>query len=206
MSDRWPFIRTLIEIQIKRLPVKTVLDIGAYFGGASIYLAEQFPHLDVHAIEPQPAACVELRERTGKLDNYFIHEIALSDTTEAAMFDGQLSTSASFTNSGIVVQCETLASFMGIFKQPDVLLFNCEGSEYSIFEHPWSLDIIAKSRLIDLSMHGKTFEFLGETYARKRLEINRWLENSGFITVYGEPLKDVHHRMNGHLRQVWIRE
>ena len=213
--DKFPYISTLLNIQIKRFEIETIFDIGAYTGNSSVPIARTFSYANVYAIEPFHNNYCELVTRSADLDNYFVYELAISNCDGTASlfvpFD-DMTQSVSLHNSSencprVFCSCMTLSSFCKKIKyQPGLLLINCEGSEFEIFEDKDAKSIIAESRIIDLSLHGKTFKYLSEGYAKKKKVINDYLLKVGFICIYGSPIKDIRRMYTGHIRQIWIRE
>jgi FkbM family methyltransferase len=58
-----------------------VLDIGSHTGETVLKIMDEVLGTPVHAFEPTPRACGELRRRVGRLPNVHVHELALSDYT-----------------------------------------------------------------------------------------------------------------------------
>lgn len=221
--DRFPYIRTLLKVQLDRLVgtsrVRSIVDVGAYEGAGSAALAARYRGAVVHAIEPAPDSFGRLQKRS-KNRNIEPHKLAVCghDGTSVLHLEvggGSQSNSlvSDFVRKGaktseLKVKCQTLATFckQQNIEDIDLLLLNCEGAEYEIFEHTPSQKVIAAVTVLDLMLHGKSFRFLSEEYAKKKLAINRFLLDSGLAPVYGEPLKDYADLPTGHVRQVWVRE
>ena len=226
--DKYPYIRTLLPIQLDRTVgrgnVKTIMDVGAYQGVMCSRLAGRYRFAIVHAIEPYKELLEILTREAEAHKNMSIHQLAISGYDgEAALYvqptgEGRESESNSLylefagdKDAGLrkeTVKCLTLSTFCdnNCIGDIDLLIINCEGGEYEIFGHGPSKEIIANSRVIYLSLHGKEFVFLTREYMQKKVDINRFLLDSGFRTVYGELLTDAKSLPTHHIRQVWIRE
>jgi FkbM family methyltransferase len=76
----WP---TLLGLE--RLPIRTVLDIGAYDGDTARIFRRYFPQATIHCFEPQPQPFHALAEWAAKQDNHVhCYQFALGDRTEQA--------------------------------------------------------------------------------------------------------------------------
>lgn len=216
--DQYPYIRTLLAAQIKRLGVRSIYDVGAYTGGTSLALATMFRKVTVRGIEPHPANCAALRlaVQRYRLQNYHVHELAISDKVDAYRLtyytqDGEVTQAACAealadnkeTARSVIVQTTSFAAFCRAHGEPEMLLLNCEGEEFRIFKA--SRDIIGRVKVLDLSMHGKSFRFTSEEYSRHKVLINEDLAAYGFELLYGELLTNCERVPRGHIRQVWSR-
>jgi FkbM family methyltransferase len=65
----------------RKIRPAAVLDIGSHVGETVLKIVDEAPGTPVHAFEPTPRACRELRRRVGHLPNVQVHELALSDST-----------------------------------------------------------------------------------------------------------------------------
>jgi FkbM family methyltransferase len=216
--DNFPYIQTLIQTQIARLDVKTIADVGAYLGNSSIWLARKYRRIDVHAIEPHAANCVELRKLKAGLDNYHVHEMAISNKNGPMILyaprrdDDAPAQNATLYKEGVMpievmIHSDTLASFCEMIgRLIDILILNCEGAEYVIFEDGAAGEVLRQCQLIDLSLHGKTFKYLSKEYAKKKLAINNRLVKWGFVPLYGQMIESIERLPTGHIRQLWVRQ
>lgn len=217
--DRFPYIRTLLQIQLDRLHKKelTIIDIGAYKGDYEVELAENYPKSKVYAIEPDEKCLKELIKNTQHLNNVIVKKLAINTYNGEVTLYCKKKEVASASNTiykdmqngseffEVKVPCITFDSFCDteLIRDIDLLLLNAEGVEYDMFYHEPSLQKILKSAIIDLSMHGKSIDFNTKDYAQKRVHINDVLFNNGFELVYGERLTQPM-AYNYHLRQVWV--
>lgn len=213
--DRFPFAKTLLQIQIERLGCRTVVDIGAYQGHSCVPMASYHEAMQIHAVEPYSASCEMLKQKCIDIDNVTIHQLAISNVCERVplvMPEGKSKTAASLfgvSPNVIEVESQTLNVFQikNRIEQIEVLLMNCEGAEFLIFGHPRSRTLIRNQvRILDLSLHGKEFEFLTKEYAQRKKNINDFLVGCGMHLVYGERITDITRLGTGHIRQVWVRE
>ena len=215
MIDRFPYIKTLLQIQARRLFKKhpfTVVDVGAYLGDSCVHLAKSFRPATVYAVEPFPENVKVLAKRAQTITNITVKSVAITDHTGMAELGGRLDgkpyLSASLNKGGetVEVYCQTLPDLCRTceIKQIDMLLLNCEGAEYSIFSHKPTRTLIDRITVIDLSMHGKGFLYNQEKYAVQRKEINDFLIGRGFELIYGDQVNTIT-AATGHIRQVWTK-
>ncbi len=213
--DRFPFTKTLLQIQIERLQCRTVVDIGAYEGNSCVPMASYHKKMKIHAVEPYSVNCEMLRQKCVGMDNVTVHQLAISNVCQQVplvMPEGKAKTSASLFGASpnvVEVESQTLNVFQvkNRIDQIEVLLMNCEGAEFLIFDHPRSKTVIRNQvKILDLSLHGKDFAFLTEEYAQKKKNINDFLVDCGMHLVYGERITDIERLGTGHIRQVWVRE
>jgi FkbM family methyltransferase len=66
--------------------VKTIVDIGAHVGSASVYFSHHFPEATVYAFEPNPMCCHLLRQNVAGR-NVQVFEQGLADRTRTAILD-----------------------------------------------------------------------------------------------------------------------
>jgi FkbM family methyltransferase len=218
--DKYPYIRTLIKTQLNQLKrINTIIDIGAYTGDYAKELALTYPSAIVHAIEPYNTCTNIIREKCNVINNIKIHELAIEDyngnanlyyeeksNPEKPSLSSSISSDAKTNNvNACNVKCVSLFHFCEInnIKEIDLLLINAEGSEYNIFLHEPSQIIIKNTKIIDLSLHGKSFLYATEEYSKKRCSINKFLKKSGFELLYGEYISDPTIIHTKHIRQVW---
>lgn len=216
MIDRYPYIKTLLQIQAGRYfegKPFTVIDVGAYLGDSCVHLARKFQQAKVIAVEPFQANLDHLMRRVKRIPNIIVKSVAITSRGGRAKLsapsDGnpQLSATLHGDGNGVEVTCMTLPNLCkacGI-DYPDMLLMNCEGAEYSIFKHRPSREAIEKVAVLDLSMHGKGFIYNQPQFATQRKQINDFLLEHGFELVYGEQVKTIT-ATTGHIRQVWTRK
>ena len=61
------------------LDVKTILDVGAHFGGSAENFRDRFPAATIHCFEPNPTSFEKLKLRFSADQNIKPHQIALSN-------------------------------------------------------------------------------------------------------------------------------
>jgi FkbM family methyltransferase len=71
---------------LTRLPIRTVLDVGANEGQFATWIGGIFPDATVHCFEPLPEAAAELRRRTNGNAAVVVHNVALGDTSGQVPF------------------------------------------------------------------------------------------------------------------------
>jgi FkbM family methyltransferase len=115
--------------------VHTVIDGGAFHGGASREFLSLFPKATVHAFEPTPDLAARLTNEIGRHERCEVHAAALSDVVGEAQFhvtsegftSSLLDPGTSFGNAlTITVPVTTLDAFG---KSPDVLKLDLQGAE-----------------------------------------------------------------------------
>lgn len=216
--DRFPYIQTLIQIQLGKIKnVRTIIDVGAYKGEFLKILNSLCPEVTIHAIEPDFKCANVISEIQNP--NIILHRLAITlydgevilysedkdgPSASNTIYDGLLD-DRELTNKA-KVPCMTFKTFCDTEKINDIdlLIINAEGAEYEMFEHESSREMIFRSKIIDLSLHGKSFFFNTKDYAQKRIDINNHLMRNKYKIVYGEIIKDLRMSPN-HIRQVWIK-
>jgi FkbM family methyltransferase len=69
--------------------VRTIVDVGANCGAASVYFAQRHPDAVVHAVEPGARQRAILERNTARFDKVRVHPIGLDDKDhEAALYFG----------------------------------------------------------------------------------------------------------------------
>lgn len=94
----WP---TLLGVE--RLPIRTVLDIGAYDGDTARIFRRYFPQATIHSFEPQSKPYQSLLDWASTQDNYVsCHHFALgnkSGSTDLFTYPNQLRVSSFFSST-----------------------------------------------------------------------------------------------------------
>jgi FkbM family methyltransferase len=224
--EKFPYLNTLVKVQLDRVVgrkrVKTIIDIGAYDGSYCLYMSRCYPKAKVYAIEPAHKAFKILKRNTIKRPNINIFRLLISDAegknfifTEAGQNRAFQGSSVFYdfvskkvnTNTKEYVKSTTLHTFCcnNNIGDIDLMIMNCEGGEYKIFEDESSLPIIRRVKILKLALHGKSKLFLSDEYTQKKKNINHFLEDSGFSLVYGENLNSLAKLPKKHIQQIWIR-
>lgn len=122
--------------------VRTILDVGANVGAASVYFALYYPLARVLAFEPDPACCVVARQNIADLPQVTLFEFGLSGRDErAALFLGSDDPATSSLHQSVLASDytievelrhpEPLLSEQGV-GDIDILKLDTEGSEVEI--------------------------------------------------------------------------
>lgn len=122
--------------------VRTVLDVGANVGAASVYLALHYPEARVFAFEPDPRCWALLRQNVADLTGVEVFGFGLSDCNgRAELFPGtedpatnSLHRSVLASGEGLAVELrspEPLLADLGV-GPIDILKLDAEGSEVEI--------------------------------------------------------------------------
>ncbi len=121
---------------------KTILDLGANAGYASLYFKMRDPLAEVVAVEPDPHNLELLRENLKQIDGVKILEAAVSagDGEEVFYVSPQQGMSSSFSrrprSEEITVKTykfDSLVESIG-WKEVDLVKFDIEGAEWKVFE------------------------------------------------------------------------
>ena len=218
--DRFPYIRTLIKTRLEmNSKLMNVIDIGAYDGSFAADLAKTFPNLTVHAIEPCRYCWPLIEKEMRSLPNMKLHKLAIAERNgKVKLFEDNFSSRPAISSTIIpqvkeglskesTVDCMTLDTFCekNNIKNIDLICINAEGAEYLMFEHFASLDYIMKSKIVDVSMHGKSLHFLTEYYAKLRHKISETFEQKGYNILFGDRIKSDNNIAVNHIRQVWAK-
>ncbi|MHA2120007.1 MAG: FkbM family methyltransferase [Promethearchaeota archaeon] len=224
LLERYPYINSLVEIQLKRLKLKTniIIDVGAFDGQNCSLVARCIRNSITYAIEPYSRAHKKLVRVAKKVKNIRPHRLAITgsngETTLHFIFDKtkKLSQSNSLYSEFIgsknsrerteEVETMTLDSFCSWqnIEQITFLKLNCEGSEYDIFEDKSSREIIKSTKLIYVALHGKSQRFISEEYQRKKQFINLFLKRNKFRLIYGEDVTKMKKDPLNHVNQIWL--
>ncbi len=148
--SRWTCDQILAGQTYPQLPaigdVRTVVDVGANCGAATVYFAKCYPTAVVHALEPAAAAFAMLGRNTRLLPNVRLHNIGLQATDERVpLYAGAVDaiTASIYQREGKntaeseMVDLRASGRWLaeeGI-SQIDVLKIDAEGCELAILEH-----------------------------------------------------------------------
>ena len=169
----WPYIRNRNKRK-KRKKLKTIIDIGAWWGPWTLFWANQAETIE--AFEPNPDILSDLTQNTNKLNNCTIHNTALGDT------NGNVSMQYE-THSGTYhikdyngsINLRTLDSYN--FQNVDVIKIDVEGFEIPVLNG--SKETILSQRPW-IQIEGNKS---GERYGRPKIEIPRLLVSWGMKRV-----------------------
>jgi FkbM family methyltransferase len=122
--------------------VRTIVDIGANVGMATLWYASQAPNARILAVEPSREAARLLRAniaRNGLEDRIIVEAVALGREHGTAVLDTSGATVTGRVRAGgpgLNVPVWTLSDVLRKhdLERVDVLKIDCEGSEYDIFE------------------------------------------------------------------------
>lgn len=142
--------------------VRVVLDLGAYVGYASSYLAEKYPSAEILAVEPNPQNFSVLKENLSAFPNAKPLMFAIADSErEAAKFvvtrgsewAGRLVSDD--TNTVDVVKTKRIDSVLNEygFTRIDLVKIDIEGGEVDLFNS--SVDWCDKVRFILVEVHSQ---------------------------------------------------
>lgn len=224
--EKFPFLNTLINIQLDRLvgrkKVKTIIDVGAYDGSYDLYLSRTYKQAKVFAIEPCGQSFKLLKKNTSRFPNILRHRLLISDSNgKESLF---VETRNELPSQGNSVFADFMARKQNVTEETvksitlwdfceengiseiDLMVINCEGGEYKIFDHILSNIIFGGVRVLSLALHGKSKLFRSKQYNEKKRQINRFLLNVGFELVHGDNLSKLDKLPKGHVQQVWIKE
>lgn len=149
---------------------RTVVDVGANVGMASLYFAARFPDARIHAIEPCPNTFERLKQNTAAFPNITAHNLAISSANgeatfyvNAAHFGSSLRSRNTAAESEVQVKTMTMNAFLdqvGLDKV-GLLKFDIEGNEAEMMR---GLDV------------GRVGQFIGELHFDLMEEPIEWFE------------------------------
>ncbi|MFX0138510.1 MAG: FkbM family methyltransferase [Candidatus Hodarchaeota archaeon] len=222
LLERYPYVNSLIEIQLRRLKLRTniIVDVGAFNGKNCLSVAKHIKNSITYAIEPYSRAYKNLVKLSKKVKNIKPYNLAITDNNgETILYfipnkDIPQSSSlySEFTNSKNskekteIVRTMTLSSFC-IWQQIEEITFlklNCEGSEYNIFEDKSSRNIIKSTKIIYVALHGKSHRFISIEYQRKKRFINWFLKRNNFKLIFGDDVTKMKKDPLRHVNQIWL--
>lgn len=156
--------------------IRSIVDIGANVGAASVYFALSYPLAEVHAFEPDPASFLVLTKNCKNFDHIHPHNFGLFDADcTKLLYQGDddnvtasIRTSALNTQFGKEVVLKNARTALSSITRPDIIKIDTEGCEVPILYN--ARDIILQARLLYLEYHSemdrKTIDCLvGETHA-----------------------------------------
>jgi FkbM family methyltransferase len=144
------FIKHTYECQLSN--PKTIIDLGANLGFTTIYFARRYPDATIYAIEANPEMYKKLTNNVKNLPNVKIFNYAITNQNGHINFYadrnkpdcGSIYKNDSDSNVSFSVQSKTLRSFMAEnqIAEVDLLKFDVEGAEATIFKDPYSISNI----------------------------------------------------------------
>jgi FkbM family methyltransferase len=155
---------------LRGLPDGAVLDIGAGVGYYSILCRKSFPHLEVHAFNPDPLFVQRMRAnlRLNHVRDVRVQRVALSDFQGEARLELPGSYSGFLSANGeIRVQCTTLEQVLSEIRQHVVLVkLDVQGAELSVLQGAGA-DLVRVATLL-VATHGAQLHEECLTYLRSR--------------------------------------
>jgi FkbM family methyltransferase len=148
-------------------PVRSIVDVGANVGAASIYFRSHYPHAIIAAYEPFVGSFKLLQQNTAQL-NVACHEKAVTGNLRPNRPNGRLYPSkigpvgySLFTNDSLEYMEVELVSLASVLReyQPDILKIDVEGHEWEM------LGSVATSTLSKIAVI--YVEYHSESYRRK---------------------------------------
>ena len=156
--------------------VRSIVDIGANVGAASVYFALAYPLAEVHAFEPDPASFDILTKNSKNFRQIHPSNFGLFDADcTKILYQGDednvtasVRSSALNTPVGREVILRNARTVLSSVMRPDIIKIDTEGCEVPILYN--ARDLILQARLIYLEYHSemdrKTIDcLLGETHA-----------------------------------------
>jgi len=221
----------LIKLQLRRLKKKHInmVEIGAFDGVYLQQYVDWYRGITIHAIEPckrnysalerryrkcrqvHPVNCA-ISSKEGKRDLFIVDHPKYEGTKSSqsnSLYKSFAQSKKSSKTRVEQVETLTLKHFCARYKIEllDLLKCNCEGGEYDIFtDTQATVDILSRTNIIDIVIHGKSPLFIEEKYRRKKREINALLKDLGFVILVGPDLQTIKKLPYYHIRQVWTRD
>ena len=142
--------------------VRTVVDIGANVGAASVYFSLNYPLADVYAYEPDPRSFDLLRRNAERVPRIRLENVGLfSADCRKLLYDSNFdSVTASVRTSilnrgtGTEVVLRDAAAVLAAIPQPDIIKIDTEGCEVPILYA--ARDIAANSKVVYVEYHSET--------------------------------------------------
>jgi FkbM family methyltransferase len=149
LDEASPFVEIFVrdEYDVPGLDwsaIRTVVDVGANVGMATMWMAQRAPQAHFVAIEPAPATADRLAanvDRNGLSDrvDIVVAGVSAERGRGSMVFEGGF-TSHAFVEPGAAgdVELETLADILDRTGEPtvDLLKIDCEGGEYDVLRGP----------------------------------------------------------------------
>ena len=186
------------EFDCDKSAVRTVLDIGANVGIASIYFANMFPNAKIYAFEPHPGNYEMLRLNTDRVDRIHAFPYALGDADgELTLFDcasptnyGGASAFDEDIDTGVSVNVPVRHAGRALgelgLDAIDVIKIDTEGAEWEILTSI-DIDVLKRVKLIMGEMHGrKDFALLDYLQPHFRIGMRKTIR-SRLFNFYAVP-------------------
>ncbi len=210
----------LLRYLAKSLPKKAhIIDVGAGTGSTARFIMElgKISGENIHLIEAVPETFASMAINNADLNchNYAVASksgtvsIFSADSTNplawksATLYKGPIT--EKFGRSHVkerIVPAINLNEFyqMHGLHYVDLLMLNCEGAEYEIFDG--DINFLKSTRLVWIEIHGRARAFL--KFKSKRVELYDLFEKLGFTRVAGHQR---HHltASNDHMTHLWER-
>ena len=146
-SDIDTFYQVFGNLEYGRIPIKfspkTIIDLGANIGLASIYFANKYPDSKIIAIEPEPSNFTVLKANTTKYKNIILEQKAISNIDDQYIeildkgygkWGFMTEIKSDNKNSGIKTITINKLSELYNFNYIDILKIDVEGAEKELFE------------------------------------------------------------------------
>lgn len=146
-------------------PPRTIWDIGAHVGMASLYFAARYPGARIDAFEPEPSNYVLLRGNVRGLDNVNTYRFGLGSERRTVRLVSRASfatnsfsacresTEGSPDVSAVIVDVPAALSRTGC-SRVDLIKIDTEGAEYDILS-AFPDEVLAGARAVVGELHGQ---------------------------------------------------
>lgn len=142
--------------------VKTIVDIGANVGAASVYFALTYPLAEIYAFEPDAASFTLLQRNCARFHLVHLQNIGLfnADCTKIlyqGSFDNvtaSIKSSALNSTTGYEITLKDAQSALSEIPQPDIVKIDTEGCEVPILYS--ARNIVSRAKVIYVEYHSES--------------------------------------------------
>lgn len=166
---------------------RTIVDIGAHIGAASLFFSAEYPDAAITAYEPDPDNYALLVQNTKGLPITCV-QAAVSDTAgRAALYKGESSIGSSLRRRDdrerkILVPCVALPDVLE--SRPDIVKFDVEGEEYRMFSNVKEIPVEALVGEVHYDLMEATREEFTALFPDFRMEELRISKNRSIVYLH----------------------
>jgi len=159
---------------VRQKKLKTIIDIGAWWGPWTLFWANQAETIE--AFEPNPDILPDLEQNTNKLNNCTVHNTALGDTTGKVSMQYETHTGTCHVKDyNGSINLRTLDSYN--FQNVDIIKIDVEGFEVPVLEGA-KQTILSQRPWIQIEGNDS-----GKRYGRSKIDILNLLLSWGMKRV-----------------------
>lgn len=163
-----------------------VIELGGFRGDWSRRIYDKYKS-NLLVVEPIEDFCKIIQRDFEGIEKVKVEQLGISteEKTVLLSFNGDASSQyLEQTSNQVEVKCFPIEYFMNKhnFHKVDLMQINIEGEEFYLLENWIKTDILKNFRYIQIQFHR-----LGSDYEERRIEIQKGLQNLGFVCSWDYP-------------------